>query len=268
MFGYVEWTQENGRIAAEETEILNLRFWSVAIPRKAGTPEFLLRRRCESAARRLQRLGVTRAVFPENFTQWDAFSKYGIRPTDPLPLYRALAAQLVQCALDSRTLSERTAVVAVRSDRLTMEVQQAVTELCVRNRYVLLDAPDRDGDLCRRLRREYGVPLVQTGDAEQLGRADVAVCFSPVADRGAGQTVLELYPGGVLPRGRLTLSPERETQIPAGCNRRQLLAALRIAGAVRTGQITVLAPEEKQEKEEENQPLLRKKTKKRGKSRG
>ena len=239
MFGLIEWTEQRQRGDPEvrERQILRLRFWGASILRRQGTPQALLRRRCRRAARQLQRLGVTRAVFPEDFPYTAEFARWGIRPVDPLPMYRALSGELVQAALEDRGPDRQGTLVAVCADRLTAEVRQAVTALCIRNRYVLLSAPDREGAFCRQLRREYGVPLVQTTDPAQLGRAGVVVLFSPRPGDFRGQTVLELYQGGTLPAYRLTL--EGGEALPGGCDRPQLLGSLWTAGAIRPGQVAV-----------------------------
>ena len=241
MFGLIQWTDQKQRRRAplRERTVLRLRFWEADITRRDRTPSALLRRRCAVTARQLQKLGVTRAVFPEGFPHLEEFERYNIRPADPLPMYRALTGELVQAALEARGQSGRSAVVAVCADHLTAEVRQAVTALCIRNRYVLLCAPDRNGTFCRQLRREYGVPLAQTGDMEQLRRAAVVVQFSPRAGAFPEQTVLKLYPGGTLPENALGLEAGEE-QLPDGCDRRQLLAALWTAGAIRPGQVAVL----------------------------
>ena len=243
MFGMILWQEHKQRrpAAVPERAVLRLRFWEADISRGARTPPVLVRHRCTAAARQLQRLGVTRAVFPPAFPFLKEFARYNIRPVDPLPMYRALTGELVQSALEEQGQSGRSAVVAVCAGHLTAEVRQAVTALCIRNRYVLLCAPDRNGAFCRQLRREYGAPLVQAEDPEQLRRASVVVQFSPGPGAFPGQRVLELYPGGTLPENPLRLESGEE-QLPPGCDRRQLLAALWTGGAVRAGQIGVFAP--------------------------
>ena len=57
-----------------------------------------------------------------------------------------------------------------------------MTELVLRHRYVLLDLPYGGGDLCRQLRREYGVSLLLGPSQEQLEGAEAAVLFDPRTD--------------------------------------------------------------------------------------
>ena len=235
MFALIQWTKDK-RPRMGETEVLRVHFCTV--PLKRGGPAFLLRRRCARAARQLARLGITRAVFPADFACVGEFAAEGVLPADPLPLYRAQAAELVQAALAQRGSDERGVPVAVCADRLTAEVRQAVTALCIRNRYVVLSAPDREGAFCRQLRREYGAPVVQAEGTEQLDRAGVVVLFSARAGLFRDQTVLELYDGGRLPPWQIL--PEEADSLPEGCDRRQMMGALWTAGALRPGQLRVM----------------------------
>lgn len=241
MFGWVGWTEEKRVPAVQvgEREVLRMRFCTVTIRRSGRTPAALLRRRCRRAARLLRRMGITRAVFPEGFPFLSGFAQEDVRPVEALPLYRALAAELVQAALSARGQRGKETTVAVCADQLTDEVRRAVTELCIRNRYVLLDAPDREGAFCRQLRREYGVPLSRAETAEQLDRADAVVLFSARAGVFADQTVLELYAGGRLPE--VLLEADGEEELPVDGCRRQLLSALWAGGALRPGQVRVRA---------------------------
>ena len=129
--------------------------------------------------------------------------------------------------------------VAVYARRITEDVRRTVTDLCVRNRYVILASPEHDDTFCRRLRREYGVPLVQTEDPGQLVKAAVLVRFSGEVACRPGQEVIDLFPGGSPVPEELILSPELESRIPVGCHRLQMLSALYGGGGIRTGQIQV-----------------------------
>ena len=240
MYGYIEWTKEVCRPVVAEREIQRLRFRCVAISRRKGIPQLLQRRLVSRAAGLLHREGIVRAVFPKEFPWLEVFARHHIYPADPMVLYRVLAAELVQARLDASGQAGRGVTVAVSAQRLTEEVRRTVTELCIRNRYVMLAAPERDDAFCRKLRREYGIPLVQTENAEQLAKAAVVVRFSPETTYTERQDVIDLFPGGVPFKEKLCLSPELEEQLPAGCDRMQLLAALYGAGAVRLGQIRIL----------------------------
>lgn len=239
MFGYVEWTEEKRRPGGGERQILHLRFYGAALLRRRRTPEPVVRVRCAAAARRMRRLGVERAVFPADFPYTEEFVRRGILPVDTLPLYRSLAAELVRVLLAERTVSPGEATVAVCGEHLSAEVARTVTELCVRNRYVTLSVGGEGETLCRQLRREYGVSLLRTDDPERLKEADARVLFAPREGLPAGLETLELYVGGTTPAFLLRLAGEREAEVPDGCDRAQLFAALRAAGTLKSGQIEV-----------------------------
>ena len=240
MYGYIEWTKEMRRPALTEREILHLRFRCAAIPQRKGMPQMIQRRLAARAAKLLHREGIVRAVFPEAFPWLELFAQHHIYPADTMVLCRALAAELVQARLDASGQMGKGVTVAVCTRRLTEEVRRTVTELCIRNRYVMLAAPERDDGFCRKLRREYGVPLLQTEHAEQLAKAAVMVRFSPEIKCAEAQDVIDLFHGGTPLSETLCLSPELDTQIPNECDRMQLLAALHSAGAIRPGQIRIL----------------------------
>ena len=115
---------------------------------------------------------------------------------------------------------------AAAGDRLTGEMARAVTELALGNRYVLLDVPYGAEALANQLRREYGVSLLTVPSRAQLEEADVLILFAPRTDlRRKNPVVLPLYDEtAALPP--LLLPPALEDQMPAGCSRPQLLAAM------------------------------------------
>ena len=144
--------------------------------------------------------------------------------------------------METGALSPGNAKVAVAGSQLTGELVRTVTELSLRNRYVLLDLPYGGEELCRQLRREYGVTLLLSPAKEQLEGADVLLLFDRREDLKPGGVVLPLYEGAQTPLPPLLLPPAMEERLPAGADRGQLLAALREAGALRPGQITVGLP--------------------------
>ena len=247
MIGYVNWTSRmekrlRKQPALREIVVLNMRMLQLQLPRGGRTPEALARRRCRAGARALQRLGVTRAVFEEDFPYLDEFARRGILPVDPLPLLRSLAAPWTQAVMAEKGLSPHRAVIAVAGDRLSGELTRAVTELCLRNRYVQLSVPYGGENLCRELRREYGVSLVLTERKEQLETADVLVLFQPREDLArCNKVVLDLSGRSAgEPVPTLRLPDELEARLPRGCSRVQLFAALTSAGALRPGQIEIV----------------------------
>ena len=124
----------------------------------------------------------------------------------------------------------------VTANALSGEVVRTVTELALRHRYLLLTAPFGGEELCRRLRREYGVSVLLNPTAEQMAEAAVQIAFDPV--EAAGGSFLPLY-DEQLPLPALLLPPSIEVCLPKGVNRGQLLSVLWEHGALRPGQVTV-----------------------------
>jgi len=242
MFGIVETAArpDRTRRGVEQIDVGGMRFARVLVPLGSRTPEWLTRRRLTAAAKQLRRWGVTRVVYPENFSYAKLFERWGIRPAEALSMYRELAPELVSRAMEEKGLSSASAVIAVAGDRLSAELTKAVTALCLRNRYVQLDVPSGGDELGRSLRRSLGVPLVVTATRERLEQADVLVLFSecPTLSRKNG-VVLPLYDEEHLPPlPTLKLPDGIAEQMPSGCSRIQMLAALWETGALRADMVS------------------------------
>ena len=252
MIGLLLWKlpEKRGRsLRVGERSILHMRFTCAEITRGPKTPEAVLRRsgrrviaRRLAAGKRLRKLGITRAVLPEDFVYQELLERQGIRAVSTVTLRRALAADWARAVMETGALSPGNAKVAVAGSQLTGELVRTVTELSLRNRYVLLELPYGGEELCRQLRREYGVTLLLSPAKEQLEGADVLLLFDRREDLKPGGVVLPLYEGAQTPLPPLLLPPAMEERLPAGADRGQLLAALREAGALRPGQITVGLP--------------------------
>ena len=115
----------------------------------------------------------------------------------------------------------------ITADALSGEVVRTVTELALRHRYLILKVPFGGEELCRRLRREYGVSIVLNPETEREP-ASVHMAFDPTEAQGGG--FLPLYDES-LPLPRLLL--------PEGLDRGQLLSVLWRTGALRPGQVSV-----------------------------
>ena len=243
MMGLLLWKEpREGRrertVTVSERAVLHMRFLCGEVLRGPRTPEAVARRRVRRAAKQLRKLGVTQAVLPEEFPYREELAKLGVRPESTLSLRRALAAEWTRAILAGKGLTPGSARVAVSGEQMTGELVRAVTELALGCRYVLVDLPYGGEELCRQLRREYGVSLLMGPSREQLEGADVLVLFAPREDLRPGGVTLALYEGGGEELPELLLPPALEEQLPEGCCRGQLLAALREAGAIRAGQIT------------------------------
>ena len=122
----------------------------------------------------------------------------------------------------------------VTANALSGEVVRTVTELALRHRYLLLEVPYGGEELCRRLRREYGVSLLLHPGAGET--ADIQLAFDAAERRG--ESFLPLY-DETFPMPRLTLPPEIEARLPEQANRGQLLSVLWETGVLRPGQVSV-----------------------------
>lgn len=242
MIGLLLWKEPRGGIPPRtvtlaERNILHTRFLCAEIARGPRTVEPALRRRVNAAAKRLRRAGVTRVVLPERFAWGAQLERQGLRPVSTLALRRRLAADWVRRALTEAGVPPVGARIAVSAAQMTGELVRTVTELSLRHRYVLLDVPYGGEELCRRLRREYGISLLLGPDQKQLEAADALVLFDPRTDlRREGGVTLPLYDEKA-PMGALSLPPALEERLPEGADRGQLLSALLEAGALRPEQV-------------------------------
>ena len=244
MIGLILWREPDKRKKSVTTEVctvLHMRFLKVEIAREPRTPEVLIRRRIRAALRQLRREGVTRVVLPKEFYWPELLEKQGVRPVSALSLRRCLAAEWAGVTLLEKGISGSTARVAVSADRLTGEIVRTVTELVLRHRYVLLDLPGGGEELCRQLRREYGVTLLLAPSVEQVRDAEIRVAFDR-REWDRDLLCLRLYDESQ-PLPQLLLPPALEQQLPEGANRVQLLAALQEGGVLRSGKISLETPQ-------------------------
>ena len=223
MVGLLRWNQE-GRflrpIPLREVNILHVRFLCADMSRGERMSAAAERRKLRSAGKKLLRQGIERVVLPSDVPA-DALPE-GLRPAGTLSLRRAIAADW--CG----------ALLMVTANALSGEVVRTVTELALRHRYLLMEVPYGGEELCRRLRREYGVSLLLHPGAGET--ADIQLAFD-VAER-RGESFLPLY-DETFPMPHLTLPPEIEARLPEQANRGQLLSVLWETGVLRPGQVSV-----------------------------
>ena len=145
-----------------------------------------------------------------DFAHGELLEKSGLRPVSTLALRRSISADWVRSGLEGKKLSVSGSRVAVAAGVLTGEVVRTVTELCLRHRYVLLDLPYGGEELCRQLRREYGVSLLLGPSKDQLEGAEALVLFDRRLDLSMRNPVLLRLYDDTAPLPRLTLPPESE----------------------------------------------------------
>ena len=248
MMGLIVWQQPGAgkrlrTVTAQETAILRVPFLQVEVVRGPRTRPGTLERRMIRAAQKLRQAGVRYTVLPADYppSQWP--QRHGVGGVSTLSLRRSLAVELVRRITAERGLPPGSVRIAVTAGQMTGELVKTVTELTLGYRYVMLDVPYGGEELCRRLRREYGVSLLLQPSREQLEEAQVLVPFDRRTDlTGNNEAVVALYEGAESAFPPLTVPPSVETQLPAGADRLQLLAALRGAGALAPGQISLSVP--------------------------
>ena len=248
MLGLIVWQQIGAgkrlrTVTVEETAILRVPFLRVEVSRSPRTRPGTLERRMIRAAQKLRQAGVSRTVLPADYpvSLWPR--RYGVEVISTLSLRRSLAVELVRRITAERGLPPGRVRVAVTAGQMTGELVKTVTELALGYRYVMLDVPYGGEELCRRLRREYGVSLLLQPDREQMEAAQVLVAFDRRTDlSGENEAVVALYEGADASFPPLTVPPSVEAQLPVGADRLQLLAALRSAGVLAPGQISLDVP--------------------------
>ena len=236
MVGLLRWNQE-GRflrpIPLREVNILHVRFLCADMSRGERMSAAAERRKLRSAGKKLLRQGIERVVLPSDVPA-DALPE-GLRPAGTLSLRRAIAADWCGALLRLRGENPAAARVLVTANALSGEVVRTVTELALRHRYLLMEVPYGGEELCRRLRREYGVSIMLNPETEREP-VSVHIAFDPTEAQGGG--FLPLYDES-LPLPRLLLPPEVEARLPEGLDRGQLLSVLWLTGALRPGQVSV-----------------------------
>ena len=132
--------------------------------------------------RKLLRQRVEQVVLPAGASA-EALPE-GLRPVETLPLRRAIAADWCGELLRFRGENPAGARVLITADALSGEVVRTVTELALRHRYLILKVPFGGEELCRRLRREYGVSIVLNPETERepVGAAGFLPGAAPPAE--------------------------------------------------------------------------------------
>lgn len=110
MFGLVEWRGAGERCGAREKRLDGVRFLAVGIRRSDGLRAVWSLR---TAARILERYGVTQAVFPRGFSAYERFAARGIVPVDVRPLREAAAAAIARRVMAQQEIAPRRATVAL-----------------------------------------------------------------------------------------------------------------------------------------------------------
>ena len=203
MFGLVEWRGAGERCGAREKRLDGVRFLAVGIRRGDGLRAVWSLR---TAARTLERYGVTQAVFPRGFSAYERF-----------------AAQ--------QEIAPRRATVALCAARVTRAYAAAAETLAADTRYLQLCTAQGGWELSQTLRSRFGVaaPVLRVPEG-----ADIVLCFDDAAETYAARgVVLPLVAASL----RVTYGGERAEK--CGGEPEQLLAAWYASLALRVEEICV-----------------------------
>lgn len=157
-------------------------------------------RRLRRAGRALCRSGILRVLASEDLLP--LLNDLGLRRVDPEPFVRAQSVPLALELLERQGLAPERATVALRGLRADRDLLRTAEALCPKVRSLIIDAPRGGRELARRLRREYGVPILPEGE-----RGQAALVFQEGCPRRE-EVSLELF--GPRPRlAGLTLTVPR-----------------------------------------------------------
>lgn len=223
MFGLLEWRGAGERCGAREKRLGGVRFLAVGIRRGDSLRAVWSLR---TAARTLERYGVTQAVFPRGFSLYERFAARGIVPVDVRPLREAAAAAIARCVMAQQEIAPRRATVALCALRVTRAYAAAAD-----TRYLQLCTAQGGWELSQRLRSRFGVaaPVLRVPEG-----ADIVLCFDDAAETYAARgVVLPLVAASL----RVTYGDERAEK--CGGEPEQLLAAWYASLALRAEEICV-----------------------------
>lgn len=178
MVGWVRWTRER-RFRPGVSAVRVLGFPLLAVDLPEGDPA----RRGRQAAKALARRGASRALLPPELGE--AFP--GV---DPLPLCRAMGADLALAFLGDVPLRERQVVLrGEKADRVALDLADT---LCPQVGSLYLDFDRGEEELAGYLRFRYGTPPHPPG---RIPRVQLAVDLSPREKRGEPTLILWGRPG-------------------------------------------------------------------------
>ena len=132
-------------------QVRGVLLWTVPMP-TVGKLAYLRRRK---RWRRLQKMGVRRAIFPDTLA--GEAEKWGIGRVEVYPLRRAVYEQL---------LPERGITARLRAERVTGAVEESAAVLAQRYRYLRLETGWGTEKLAQMLLRRYGLGSGGCGASE------------------------------------------------------------------------------------------------------
>ncbi len=176
MVGWLCLEQRRGwRAELEQVRLASLPVLRADVPAPSGLKERSLLRRTGRTAALLARRGVRRVLTAPDFPLWAPLRVHGLRPVDPAPLCRALAAPLALAQLERLGVPPSSAAVALVGRRVDRALFQAAVSLCPQVRTLVVDAPSGGAALSEHLRREFGAAALSPDAAVHV---HTTLCFS------------------------------------------------------------------------------------------
>ncbi len=216
--------EEKGKERMGICVLSGVRFLKVVLPRAGMLSGYFARH----AARKLQKAGITRAVFAQDFPYSAVFEKYGVQPCEVRRLRLAAARQIVCAALRQKGIAPENAHVAIAAERLNSEVQSLVEGISAVVRHLSLDAPEADV-FAEQMRFRCGVALQLV--KAQCAAAQMVLSLKEKHEAG----VLALLDEGL--SVAYALPPELAEE---KVEKEQFLAAILDGGGIKAEEIEVL----------------------------
>lgn len=165
--GLLCWNEERG-VRLERAQLLDMPMLRVTLA-PGGRWES---RRLRRVARLLARQGVHRVLVPPEFDGWQELGRWGLRGVDAVPLYRAMADQLVLAELARAGVENERACVALRGDCVDADLARTARQLCPKVRTLIIQTQWGGERLARELYQTFGAA------PQSEGRPDAVVRFS------------------------------------------------------------------------------------------
>ena len=188
----------------------------------------------------LRQRGIRHLCFAYGFPyeEIEIFARAGFAALERDALYESLA-----CEIAVKAAVERKAA-ALFARRVTVCVERALLGLCANFRYVMVDIESGGAAVCRNLRRDCGVSIIEKPSQKQLAAADVALFFSQpvrkvklpdkcvaaaVTNKMLQSVELRRYVSAI----DIEIYPKEEKPLPAEYSREILTSAAVSAGVLR-----------------------------------
>ena len=204
-------------------------------------------RAIQRGAKKLRNARVNRYVKPSGPFLWEELlMSYGLFSVTQSRLFTAMAVPLTLRILEEEGQPPHSSIVALCGERTGPLLEQIALSLCQKVRNLAINAVGSE-NLCRRLRQEYGVPVLEGGAG--MTQSAVTLLFSPLlpgreAGTGSGPVLyFGSAPPGIASNRRLVQSAAftlREGEpLPEDWDRSALLSVLYEQGRIGLSEIEI-----------------------------